>query len=190
MTSKRRIAANRRNALKSRGPRTAVGRSIASRNALRHGLAAMVHNHPPPSAELEDFAKALCEGDDDPVLLAQARIVANNEWVLRAISAQQIAVVERCRDPTAIAFAKGDNSLAIAKARSLKSRQAEVELRARIVALLEQHKHELPPPDPLDGIDGSIIPLHLEEFLESREKDAATGADVGLASVSSDKEPI
>jgi hypothetical protein len=34
------IAANRRNALRSTGPRTAAGKAVSSRNALRHGLTA------------------------------------------------------------------------------------------------------------------------------------------------------
>lgn len=38
MTSERRIAANRANARKSTGPRTAAGRRRASQNARRHGL--------------------------------------------------------------------------------------------------------------------------------------------------------
>jgi hypothetical protein len=132
MSSEREIAANQRNARKSRGPRTAAGKSVASRNALQHGLAAMVHGHPIPSAELEEFARMLCEGDDDPALLAQARIIANNDMVLRAINAQQIAVVERCREPTAIALAKGANSLALARARVREGEQAEAELHALI----------------------------------------------------------
>jgi hypothetical protein len=37
-TSPRRVAANRRNALKSTGPRTAAGKRRASRNAIKHGL--------------------------------------------------------------------------------------------------------------------------------------------------------
>ena len=40
MVTAAQIAANRRNALKSTGPRTAAGKSASSRNALRHGLAA------------------------------------------------------------------------------------------------------------------------------------------------------
>ncbi len=40
MTSPARTAANRRNAAKSTGPRTAAGKAIAARNALRHGLTA------------------------------------------------------------------------------------------------------------------------------------------------------
>ena len=38
MTSTKQIIANRKNALKSTGPRTPRGKDIASRNALRHGL--------------------------------------------------------------------------------------------------------------------------------------------------------
>jgi hypothetical protein len=38
MTTARQIAANRRNAQRSTGPRTAPGKSTSSRNALRHGL--------------------------------------------------------------------------------------------------------------------------------------------------------
>src|SRR5262249_40378800 len=40
MTSYRQIEANRRNALKSPGPRTEAGKEVSRRNALRHGLTA------------------------------------------------------------------------------------------------------------------------------------------------------
>src|SRR6478672_472838 len=98
MTSERQIAANRLNGRKSRGPRTTAGKSTASRNALRHGLAAIGRRQPIETADLERLAKALCRNDDDPTLYKQAVVIASHELVLRAISAQQIAVVERLRD--------------------------------------------------------------------------------------------
>ena len=38
MATAKQVAANRRNAQRSTGPRTAAGKSTSSRNALRHGL--------------------------------------------------------------------------------------------------------------------------------------------------------
>src|SRR6202048_2817438 len=40
MTSYRQIEANRRNALKSTGPKTETGKQMSRRNAVRHGLTA------------------------------------------------------------------------------------------------------------------------------------------------------
>ena len=98
MTSDRKAAANKRNGRKSCGPRTAAGKATASRNALKHGLSAVVYRQPAPSAEVERLAKAFCGHGENPDLLAQARIIAANALVLHAIGAQKIAVVERLRD--------------------------------------------------------------------------------------------
>jgi hypothetical protein len=171
MTSERQIAASRLNGRKSRGPRTTAGKSIASRNAVRHGLAAVRSRQPIETSDLERLAKALCRNDDDPALHKQAVVIASHELALRAISAQQIAVVERLRDPSAIALAKGDNSLELAKARSLKAELAYAALIALRDRLLEKYKNELKPfqyPDVVTEID-EAFPPHLEEFLEEKE---------------------
>jgi hypothetical protein len=75
--------------------------------------AAITHRHPTPSSEIERFAKAICGADNDPLLFEQACTIAENDFVLRAIHAQQLAVVERVREIAAVALVKGDNSLAL-----------------------------------------------------------------------------
>jgi hypothetical protein len=87
VASLRKIEANRSNARKGRGPRSAAGKSLASRNALRHGLAAATHKSAVNEGDIENFARALCGGDDDPALYAQAIIVAKSDFTLRTVVA-------------------------------------------------------------------------------------------------------
>lgn len=110
MTSNRRIDANRRNSRKSCGPRTAAGKASASRNALQHGLAALTHRPPAPSAEVEEFARALCGDNQDPILLAQAVKVAESKMELCAVRAQKVAVIERLRNRHAAPFSNKDSN--------------------------------------------------------------------------------
>jgi hypothetical protein len=144
MTSNRKIEANRRNSRKSCGPRTAAGKATASRNALRHGLAALTHRQPAPSAELEEFARALCGDDRDPILFTQAVKVAQSKMELRAIRAQKIAVIERLRDRYAAPFAsREDPTNKQLKARILASRQAEATIKARLPELVAKYKDKI-----------------------------------------------
>jgi hypothetical protein len=117
VTSARKIAANRSNARKSRGPQTAAGKFNASRNALRHGLSAVTQRNSVRFAETERIAMAICSGESDPLLFEQALVIAESEVLLRSVRAERVAMIERLHDGTAIALAKGDNSMALAKAR-------------------------------------------------------------------------
>jgi len=49
MATKKQIAANRRNAKKSTGPRTSAGKAVSRQNALRHGLHARTLSLPSES---------------------------------------------------------------------------------------------------------------------------------------------
>lgn len=59
MPSDRQIAANRKNAKKSTGPRSHTGREALRRNALRHGLAVAIGTDPAFHDEIEQLAKVL-----------------------------------------------------------------------------------------------------------------------------------
>src|SRR5262245_39873357 len=115
MSSERKIAANRLNAQKSKGPRTKAGKARASRNAVRHGLAATIHRDPYIMSEIERMAWQICAGDSNQAIFEQAIILAEAELLLRAVRAQRIAVIERLYDTACIPLVKGDNCCAYAK---------------------------------------------------------------------------
>jgi hypothetical protein len=116
VSSQEKIAANRRNGANSRGPRTRAGKSKASRNARRHGLAAISRRGPETFAEIEAVARAICNGASDPLLLEQAMIIAESGFVLGCVQAERIAAIERHRNSTVTALATGDLGFAQAKA--------------------------------------------------------------------------
>jgi hypothetical protein len=122
VSSQARIAANRANGRKSRGPRTPAGKSNSSRNAFRHGLAAITRKDPEIFAEIEPVAKAICNGATDPLLIEQALIIAENGFVLNCVQTEWIAAIERHRDRTATPLASGDLGFARAKARLKKAK--------------------------------------------------------------------
>ena len=93
MISERKIAANRENAKKSTGPRTARGRSRASRNALRHGLEGVNFGDSGLADEVERMAKAICKDGTDPFRFEQAIIIAESQILLARVRAARIAAI-------------------------------------------------------------------------------------------------
>jgi hypothetical protein len=73
LASEKQIAANRANAMRSCGPKTAAGRLKASRNAFRYGLSDPLRSDPVTSAKVEVIALALAgEGASEDRLRSMA----------------------------------------------------------------------------------------------------------------------
>jgi len=171
MTSERKTTANHRNGRKGHGPRSAAGKERARHNALRHGLAALGNGTTIAADDVDFLAAMICDQDDNSELWASAQAIARNELVLRAIREQQIAVIERLRDPAIIALAKRDNTTQLLKQRRAKRRAACKQIKILLPKVLEKYRDRLRPED-LDPSSHlyEFVPWGLLELLE----DAAT----------------
>jgi hypothetical protein len=81
MASERQIIANRANALKSRGPRSAAGKARVSRNAIHHGLAANIWREASAVSSIEDLMQLFRAGGYSEY---KARLAAIAEYQTRA----------------------------------------------------------------------------------------------------------
>ena len=77
MASDRQRAANRRNAQRSTGPRSAAGKRRSRQNALRHGLSARLGGDPAHDRRVEALAEILAGPEGGPSELNHARIAAD-----------------------------------------------------------------------------------------------------------------
>jgi hypothetical protein len=79
MTTARQIKANRANAQRSTGPRTARGKARSSQNARRHGLAVPVLANPDLSKRAESLARAIVGKSAERKVLDAARRVGETQ---------------------------------------------------------------------------------------------------------------
>src|SRR5947209_7063176 len=97
MTSEREIAANRRNAAKSTGPRTKSGKAKAARNALRHGLHSATAGHGHHPEDVARIAGLIAGTAGDGVRYEQAFIIAESGLLIARIRLFRIKAIERFR---------------------------------------------------------------------------------------------
>jgi hypothetical protein len=95
MASERQIAANRRNAKKSSGPRSADGKARSRRNALSHGLSIASRAIPAFQQDVMLLARALSPAGED--IGDTALIAADAEIDLLRIRKYRAALIEESR---------------------------------------------------------------------------------------------
>jgi hypothetical protein len=95
MASEKQIAANRMNAMKSSGPRSVAGKVRASRNAIRHGLAANIWKDPSAAFAIETLTILLRESGHSEQAARQA---AAAEYKTNAVNAVRGKIAETLRD--------------------------------------------------------------------------------------------
>jgi len=97
MTSYRQIEANRRNALKSTGPRTEAGKQVSRRNAVRHGLTAETVISVLEDAEDYKAFEAAITADYDAQSAVERELVlrlASVLWRLRRATTMETGLFE------------------------------------------------------------------------------------------------
>ena len=95
MASERQIAANRRNARKSTGPRSGTGKKRSSRNAYRHGLTLSITSSAASAKQLEKLVRKIAGNTENPILLERAHALAQAELDLARVRRAKVALIER-----------------------------------------------------------------------------------------------
>jgi hypothetical protein len=82
MTSQKKIAANRQNATRSTGPRTASGKARSRTNALRHGILSQALPSAEHAASMDELARRIAREHGKPENAIEAKIVAETEMTI------------------------------------------------------------------------------------------------------------
>ena len=94
MATEQQIAANRRIAANSTGPRSRGGKKRASRNSYRHGLAAALVTTEEHAKRVEKLARRIAGNTADLATLEHARRAAEAEFELARVRKFKVALIE------------------------------------------------------------------------------------------------
>lgn len=114
MISDKQLEANRRNALKSTGPKTEEGKSISSKNALTHGLRAQqIVIEGESQEEFDDFCELLIDhlSPDGPLEMLLVDRIAASSWRLRRTGHIEAQIFDEMRNSLAAAQNQNSNDL-------------------------------------------------------------------------------
>ena len=95
VATERQIAANRRNARKSTGPRSSAAKKRTSRNAYRHGLTLSLTSSAVFAKRLDKLARKIAGDSKDEIILEHARAAAQAALDLARVRQVKIALIER-----------------------------------------------------------------------------------------------
>jgi hypothetical protein len=98
MTSERQRRANRVNAKSTTGPKTALGKSRAARNALRHGLNVSLLSDPAVAPDVETMAQKIAGPRAGADALERARRIAEAQVDLNRARAYRRNLIARTLD--------------------------------------------------------------------------------------------
>ena len=114
MISDKQLEANRKNALKSTGPKTEAGKSISSKNALTHGLRAQqIVIEGESQEEFDDFRELLIDylSPDGPLEMFLVDRIAAGSWRLRRTGHLEAQIFDEMRNSLAAARNQNSNDL-------------------------------------------------------------------------------
>jgi hypothetical protein len=98
MATERQIAANRRNARQSTGPRTASGKRRSSQNAYRHGLRSQLSATESELREIEKISRLFASKSASPSALDKARTAAKATVHIARIGRIRATIIELMAD--------------------------------------------------------------------------------------------
>ena len=124
MSRAKQAAANRRNARRSRGPRSSAGKQRVSHNARRHGLSISITADRAFGEQIEQLARQIAGGTQNELRLECARAVAAAELDLARVRQAKVALIERVMASGALDLAYSEVPRKVLQSRTL-ARQAQ-----------------------------------------------------------------
>src|SRR5437879_2809836 len=147
MTSEPGIASSRGNARNSTGPRTGRGKARASRNALRHGLAAATVDQGDEPEKVARIARRIAGNAADGARYDQAIIAAESTLLIARIRLFRVNAIERFRERIKSPFFPGSplpqEFDGVARQQGLGNSRAEKDIIGRWVKATEAGVKEL-----------------------------------------------
>ena len=94
MASEHQRRANRKNARRSTGPQTAVGKANAAQNSFRHGLAADIRNNSTCNKDIETLAQHYWVETLNRHRFLDARTAAEAQFAINRVRQARVALIE------------------------------------------------------------------------------------------------